>query len=226
MSEEQADLSNEERILASMIGDRRLARLEAVLDQRLDSLTVLLEDVFKPQNMGACIRTLEACGIQNIHVIEGEAPFVPNPKVTQGCDKWVDLHRHADAESAVCTLHEAGYRVLATDPRAQTTFDELELSEPTALCFGNEKDGISQRLFDRVDGRFRIPMAGFTSCFNLSVALALCMYPAAAARRRFLGVPGDLLPERRAALRSQWLRLARKGADQILRALSRRSEDT
>ena len=208
--------------LENMPNPDRLERLDAVLDQRLSGVTVLLEDVYHPQNMGACIRTLEALGVQNVHIVEGDAPFEPHPKVTQGCHKWVDMHRYATASEAVRALKQSGYRVLATDVEATRTIDDLDFSTPAALCFGNELDGISAELRGAADERFRIPMWGWTRSYNLSVALGMTLYTATRARRRAIGHESDLSPAERESLRRRWLGFARKGSERISEALAQR----
>ena len=71
-----------------------------------------LEDSF---NMAAVLRTCEGMGLQEVHVIRNpDAPFGPNSKVTQGCDKWLDLHLYKDAPTCVERLKARGYRVLAS----------------------------------------------------------------------------------------------------------------
>ncbi len=206
-----------------MVSPERLERMETVLQGRLGGLVALLEDVHKEQNMSACIRSLEAIGIQNVHVIEGADPFEPNRKVTQGCHKWVDIHRHGNPSDAVAALRARGYRILATSPTAERELSELDFTKPTALCFGNELDGLSASLFDLADETFRIPMTGFSQSFNLSVSVGICMVTAATARRAALGELSDLTEAERDALRNRWLRLLRKGSDEILDALSRKA---
>ena len=59
-------------------------------------------------------------------------------------------------------------------------------------------------------GTFRIPMAGFTQSFNVSVAAGIALSRICSARRAFLQSPGDLSPQARRELRSRFLRLAAK----------------
>jgi tRNA (guanosine-2'-O-)-methyltransferase len=211
--------------LEQMLSPERLARLDAVLNCRLGGLTVLLEDLHKPQNMGACIRTLEALGIQNVHVVDGEDPFVPNGKITQGCHKWVDIHRHDDLPKAVAALRSSGHQILVGSPYADKSIEELDFSIPSVLCFGNELEGISWQLEEEADLCFRIPMFGYSRSFNISVALGICVHSAASARRLALGEAGDLSPEQKAQLRKQWLKLSRKHSEQIVAGLSTRVRD-
>jgi len=211
-------------MLRAMLSEERMEKMEQVLSRRLHGTTVLLEDVYKAQNMSACIRTLEAFGIQNVHIVEGTAPFIVSRKTTQGCHKWVDIHRHIDAPTAVQDLKSRGYRVLATSLNAKRTIEEIDFETPTALCFGNEKDGISEELLELADDHFRIPMFGFTQSFNLSVAVSLCMWQATSRRRLAIQSDTDLTPEQLTELRDRWIHLALKDSDRILDALSARDE--
>jgi len=211
---------NDIEFLESMLSEDRVERIDHVLTMRLRGLTAVLEDVHHPQNMGACIRTLEAFGIQDVHVVELRDRFVPNEKITQGCHKWVDLHRHRSASEAVATLREQGFKIVATSLEAERTLEDLDFSQPMALCFGNELDGVTDELFGLADETFKIPMYGFTQSFNLSVALALCMHTATNARRRSLDALTDLSASDRAALRELWIRRACKNSRRIEHALS------
>lgn len=211
--------------LRTMLTDERSQLLDAVLRKRLHGLTVLLEDVHTPQNMSACIRTLESYGIQNVHVVELRDPFVISRKTTQGCHKWMDIHRHATTQDAITTLRENGYRLVVSSLEATQTLDDFDFSIPTALCFGNEKDGISQELLGVVDDRFRIPMHGFSQSLNLSVALAISIHEASNARKARLGVETDLTSEQAQDLYERWSRLGIKDSDRIVEALSSRKND-
>ena len=206
--------------LRTMLSDERSQQLDTVLSKRLHGLTVLLEDVHTPQNMSACIRTLESYGIQNAHVVELRDPFVISRKTTQGCHKWIDIHRHATTDDAIATLRETGYRIVVSSLEATQTLNDLDFSIPTVLCFGNEKDGISQELMGEADDRYRIPMHGFSQSLNLSVALAISIHEASNARKASLGVETDLTSEQAQTLYERWSRLGVKDSERIVEALS------
>ena len=222
MSGTEADIE----FLESLLSPERIERIDYVLQMRLRGLTAVLEDVHHPQNMGACIRTLEAIGIQDVHCVELRDRFVPNEKITQGCHKWVDLHRHKSTLDAVHLLRARGFRIVTTSLHAEKTIDELDYSTPMALCFGNELDGVTDELVSLSDETFKIPMYGFTQSFNLSVALALCMNTAARARRSHIGALTDLDDADRAALRDLWIRRACKNTRKIEEALVRQDKHT
>ncbi len=209
--------------LEALLSPERIERIDRVVQKRLRGLTAVLEDVHHPQNMGACIRTLEAMGIQDVHVVEPRDRFIPNEKITQGCHKWVDLHRHKTTLEAVTALRAQGFRIVATSLNTKHTIGDLDFSQPTALCFGNELDGVTDELVSLADDTFKIPMFGFTQSFNLSVALALCINMAANARRDYLGADTDLDAADRASLRDLWIRRACKNIRKIEEAINRQN---
>ena len=88
--------------------------------------------------------------------------------------------------------------------------EELPVDRPIALLLGNEHDGPSPATLAACDGSFRIPMAGFTQSFNVSVAGAVALYTVARARRALLGRAGDLNDAARSRLRSRYLKLGAK----------------
>src|SRR5205807_9014992 len=93
---------------------------------------------------------------------------------------------------------------------APRLFTELPAARPTARLSANEHEGPPPETLAACTGTFRIPMAGFTQSFNVSVAAGSALAHLAAARRRLLGRPGDLSEEARVQLRDRFTLLAAK----------------
>ncbi|MGZ6126175.1 MAG: TrmH family RNA methyltransferase, partial [Myxococcales bacterium] len=91
----------------------------------------------------------------------------------------------------------------------------LPADRPVALLFGNEHEGPSAATLRACSGTFRIPMAGFTQSFNVSVAAAIALSHLAAARRQHLGAAGDLSAAARVQLRDRFTLLAAKLARRL-----------
>lgn len=194
----------------------RIARIDAVLAARLGSIVTVVEDVYEPHNGGAVIRSTEALGLQELHVIEPGVRFQAARGITRGCHRWIDLHRWPSARPCLDALHARGFQVLATSPAATTTLDEIDVSRPCAIVFGNEHAGLPATTIAACDGAIALPMWGFTQSFNLSVSAALVTSLLAARRRALLGAPGDLPEERRRHLRARWFALKIRGAAGIV----------
>ncbi|MBO8172122.1 MAG: RNA methyltransferase [Bacillaceae bacterium] len=217
MSEEEAEafyqqlikegyLREEDRPVWSMIRPERLKRLYQVLQERTRYVSVVLEAVDDGHNQAAVLRSAEAFGIQNISVVVGSAPFQPNKKVTQSAHKWVTIDRKPDIETAVKDLKAEGYQVLASYLGDDSeSIDDVDLSKPTALLFGNEHNGISSEAAELADGKFIIPMRGFVQSLNISVAAAVTLYEITRRARIESGDNYYLTPQEKKDLFQQWV---------------------
>jgi tRNA (guanosine-2'-O-)-methyltransferase len=197
----------------------RKERIEQVVAGRTRAVTVVLEKLEDTFNMAAVLRTCEAMGLQEVHVIRNpDAPFAPNSKVTQGCDKWLDLHVHRDFTGCAKQLRERGYKVLASAiaPGATSLFD-VKFDQPVAMVFGNERFGVTPEVLANVDGTFWIPMRGFVQSMNISAAASACVTRAISWRLEHLGVQGDLSEPERAQLREHFSYLSVKQRGRVYR---------
>ena len=205
-------------ILMQYVTKERRARMESVLDQRTRNFVPVFERVWDPHNISACLRTAEALGVQEIHVVEADTPFKPSKDVVQGSAKWLDITKHRSSTDCITALKERGFTVAAgalTDEAVPLT--ELDFSRPVALAFGNEHEGLSQEFMARCDVVFKIPIHGFTQSFNISVSAAMSMYHAVLERTRLLGRNGDLTDAQKDDLRDKWLVKTVPLAREILR---------
>lgn len=168
--------------LSEYITPHKKALIDKVLGERTRYITLVLENIYKPHNASAVLRTADCFGIQDVHVIEGESSYDINPYVTRGAAQWVDLHKYDDAsgnatEDCIKQLKHKGFKVLATSPReGSLPIGGLAIDQPLALIFGNEHEGVSQTAMNAADGLVHIPMKGFTESFNISVSVAICLY--------------------------------------------------
>ena len=93
----------------------------------------------------------------------------------------------------------------AVPDRKATALEEIDFARRIALLFGAERDGLSDELLSACDGRYQIPMEGFSQSLNISVAAAISLYVAAGSRRRALSQPTDLTPREVKALAQAWI---------------------
>jgi len=202
--------------LQEMLLDERRRRIQAVVAQRTRTLAVVLEDLEDPHNVAAVLRSCEAFGIQEVHAITRHYAFHPNPKITQGAEKWLDLSLYREPDRCLRLLQRRGYLLAATDlsESASSLFD-LPTDRPLALVFGTEKTGVSRGLLAQCDLRFRIPMLGFSQSFNISVATAVCLSHLVFKRLEKQGKAGDLPELEQQAMRERFTALAIKQRHRI-----------
>jgi len=156
--------------------------IREVLSKRTRRFSLVLEDIYKPHNASAVLRTCDCFGIQDVHVIEKSKEYHINPYVTRGAAQWITLHKYFNQEGSSVqdcfgTLRKSGYKIFATSPEAESIpVQELDSSQKIAIVFGNEHEGVSEEVKRSCDGMVHIPMHGFSESFNISVAAAIFLY--------------------------------------------------
>jgi tRNA (guanosine-2'-O-)-methyltransferase len=200
--------------LGPHLSDERRARIDGVAASRLAGLAVVLEELHDPHNGGAALRSCEAVGVLEVRVVGSAFRF--SERVTQGCDKWLNIARDETIDRCVAELKARSFRLYAAVPGAATALESLDPLAPAAFLIGNERDGLSARARAACDVEFTIPMHGFSQSLNLSVATALCIYTHAQRRRAALGRSGDLEADELLALRADYYARDLRGAEAIV----------
>lgn len=157
----------------------RWVRLHEVLDRRQPDLTVLLENVHKPRNFHAIVRTADAVGVVQAYATTPLGPLRRHSFVAAGSDRWVGIETFATTEEGVAAVRAARFRLVAahlTD--GARDFRELDYTGPTALLLGQEKFGLTPEAEAAADDFVRIPMLGMVSSLNVSVAAGLVLFEA------------------------------------------------
>lgn len=161
----------------------RFAKLQAVLDRRQPDLTVLAEDVHKPHNIAAILRTGDAVGITGLHAVSPGGEFARHRGISGGSRKWVRLHLHRDLEAAVGELKSSGFHIVAANLSSRSTdYRSWDFTRPTALMLGSELLGVSAQAVGLAEGELHVPMRGLVASLNVSVAAAVILYEAARQR--------------------------------------------
>ena len=166
-----------------MITDNRAERIKDVVAKRQNDLTIILENVHDPHNIGAVLRTCDSVGIGEIYVILTEEDIPQSRYVgkssSSGSKKWVDIHVYKNIADCFLDVRKRYKRIFGThlSGSSQSLYD-LELVEPCALLFGNEHDGISKEALKSIDGNFIIPQVGMVKSLNISVPCAVTLYEA------------------------------------------------
>ena len=159
----------------------REQRLKDVLDKRQNDLTVVLENVFDPHNISAVMRTCDAVGIQDIHVLNTKLSKHKKwgSRSSSSAAKWLTIHQHSDAAVCFAELRKKFPLILTTHlSSSAVSLYEIDFTSPVALVFGNEHDGVSEEIRKLADGNFVIPQMGMIRSLNISVACAVCLYEA------------------------------------------------
>jgi tRNA (guanosine-2'-O-)-methyltransferase len=162
----------------------RYKRIRHMLAQRQTDLTVCLENVHKPHNVSAVIRTCDAVGIHRVHTVnDDENAFTGD--TAMGSQHWVKVSTHDDIAGALGELKAQGMQVLVTHVSdTAVDFRQLDYTRPTAVLFGQEKFGATEEALALADQDIVIPMVGMVQSLNVSVAAALVLYEAQRQRQQ------------------------------------------
>jgi tRNA (guanosine-2'-O-)-methyltransferase len=160
--------------LENILTENRKERFLNVLKNRTRHFTVAVEDVFQMHNTSAVMRSCEVFGIQELNVIEQRFGKRIDKEIAMGAQKWVDINAFDSISGCLDNLQSRGYQIIATTPHEDDCLlEDFDISKPSALFFGTERDGLSEEILKRADGFLKIPMVGFTESLNISVSAAI-----------------------------------------------------
>jgi tRNA (guanosine-2'-O-)-methyltransferase len=178
------------RLLEPLVTPERRERLREVLGRRLASVSVIFDRPYDPHNGAAVLRSCEAFGVQNLHVVERRGtPFAAARSVTRGAEKWMDVARHVSPSTAVAWALQEGMELVATHPAGELAPEDLAAVPRLALVLGNEREGIDPELEAACSRRVRVPMRGFVESLNVSVTAAILLHAATRGRSGDLDAP-------------------------------------
>jgi len=160
------------------------AGLRTMVEKRLEVadskplLLLVLDGVQDPHNLGACMRTADAAGVDAIivprHAAAGLNPTVS--KVAAGAAEQLPFATVGNLNRVLGWLADYGVRAIGTSDKADSSLFEADLSGSVALVMGREHTGLSQRIASRCETLVSLPMEGVVSSLNVSVATGICLY--------------------------------------------------
>lgn len=138
---------------------------------------IVCDEIEDPHNLGAIIRTADACGAHGIIIPKrrGVALTYAVGKVSAGAVEYVPVARVSNLPSALDELKEKGFWVYGADMDGKR-WDEQDYSGSVALVVGSEGRGISRLVREKCDFIVSLPMKGKINSLNASVAAGILMY--------------------------------------------------
>jgi tRNA (guanosine-2'-O-)-methyltransferase len=208
------------RYLEQFANNKRVELLQQKLLQRTRYICICLEDIYQSQNASAALRTCEAFGIQDIHIIEDKNKYQINPMVVKGSVKWLNLYKYNSPQpsyDAIKYLKNQGYRIIATSPCGNNSaLEDFDITKgKTAVFFGNEYSGISDTVRKNSDEFITIPMFGFVESLNISVSAAIILHHLVMKLRKS-NISWQLSQDEQNQIMLQWLRATIRSADKII----------
>ena len=201
--------------LEGILTDNRKQRFADVLSQRTKHFTIAMEDIFQMHNTSAVMRSCEVFGIQELNIIEQRFGKKIDSEIAMGAQKWVDIKPYATIQNCIDAKKSEGYQIIATTPHDDSCLlNHFDITKPSAIFFGTERDGLSEEVLAQADGFLKIPMVGFTESLNISVSAAIIIQDITA-RLRQIDIKWQLTSEEILVKRLDWAKKSIKDIKRI-----------
>ncbi|TQV73010.1 23S rRNA (guanosine(2251)-2'-O)-methyltransferase RlmB [Aliikangiella marina] len=153
-------------------------QLLALAEEKNDLLLLILDGVTDPHNLGACLRTADAAGVDALVVPKDRSASLTAVarKVACGAAEHVPLVKVTNLARFLTQLRERNVWVTGTAGEATEDIYQIKFSGANALVMGAEGTGMRRLTRENCDQLIKIPMAGTVSSLNVSVATGVCLF--------------------------------------------------
>jgi 23S rRNA (guanosine2251-2'-O)-methyltransferase len=158
-----------------------LNTLEDLVAEKGASLRLLiLDQVEDPRNLGACLRTADAAGVDAVVVPKARSAALSDAalKASAGAAEAVPLVVVPNLARCLRWLTDSGVRLVGTDEGGEASLFEADLGPPIGIVLGAEGKGLRRLTREACDTLVRIPMLGTVASLNVSVAAGVMLYQA------------------------------------------------
>jgi len=164
---------------------------ESNLFEHLDSCTgsmlvLILDGLQDPHNLGACIRSADAAGVDAVVVPTdnsvGITPVVR--KVASGAVETMPVFQVTNLQRVFKKLKDVGIWIYGAAGDAESPLYDIDMTGSVAIVMGSEGSGLRRLTRDACDGLFMIPMHGSVSSLNVSVAAGVSLFEVCRQRRK------------------------------------------
>ena len=156
------------------------SHLPKLIEEGINPFILVLDGITDPHNLGACLRSAEAAGVQFVVVPkDNSAPLnAVVSKVACGAAEVIPLIRVTNLSRTLQWLQQQGVWILGAAGEAEQHHFQADLKGSLAIVMGSEGKGLRRLTREYCDGLMRIPMAGTVSSLNVSVATGVCLFEA------------------------------------------------
>ena len=142
------------------------------------ALLLALDGIQDPQNLGAIVRSAEACAVDGVVVPRRHAASLTGAaaKASAGAIEHVRISTVPNLALALDTIAAAGVARVGLDAEAATRYDAFDFTQPVALVVGAEGRGLHQLTRQHCDALVALPMLGRVASLNAGAAAAVLLY--------------------------------------------------
>ena len=173
-------------VVASVRGGGPRPNLEDILAKQ-DLLLLVLDGVQDPHNLGACMRSADACGVDAVIVSRNRSPGLTPVvrKVASGAAETTPLIQVSNLARALQQMKDHDVRLVGTAGDGAVSLYDSSAGSRIAVVVGSEGKGMRRLTREHCDELVFIPMQGHVASLNVSVAAAVCLFE----YRRKLALP-------------------------------------
>jgi 23S rRNA (guanosine2251-2'-O)-methyltransferase len=167
------------------------AALRSMIESRLMDddgeplLLLVLDGLQDPHNLGACLRTADAAGVDAVvvprHGSAGLGPTVS--KVAAGAAETLPFAAVGNIVRVLGWMADYGITTIGTSDSAEQTLYQCDLTQSVAFVMGREHTGLKKNIAATCSQLASLPMQGEVSSLNVSVATGICLYEAVRQRQ-------------------------------------------
>lgn len=143
-------------------------------------LILILDEISDPHNLGACLRTADAAGVDAVVLPQRHsAPLTPTVhKIASGATLRLNIVKTTNLARFIDAIKKAGVWVFGAEGEADHTIYQSNLTNPSAIVMGAEGEGLRRLTAERCDQLYSLPMQGSVESLNVSVATGIFLYEA------------------------------------------------
>jgi 23S rRNA (guanosine2251-2'-O)-methyltransferase len=159
--------------------------LDHIIANQASPFLLALDEVTDPHNLGACLRTAEAAGVQAVIIPSHKSAQITPAvrKVSCGASELIPLIRVGNLVRTMKRIKQAGVWAVGTTATGQISLFDCDLSRPTLVVLGAEGSGLRRLTEEHCDVLANLPIMGGVESLNVSVATGICLYEVLRQRR-------------------------------------------
>jgi len=166
---------NPQASISTLDEDEAMDLLDSI---QKDPFILILDQVQDPRNLGACLRSADAAGVDLVIMPSDRSAGLTDVvrHVASGAAESLPLARARNLSRFMKKLQEKGIRLVGTSDQAKKNVFEADLKGSLGLVVGAEGAGIRRLTAENCDLLINIPMSGSVECLNVSVATGICLF--------------------------------------------------
>ena len=149
--------------------------------QKKIPLVIVLDNIRSLNNIGSAFRTADAFSVAAIYLcgITGTPPHKEIHKTALGATESVEWKYFENTSDAIDDLIAEGFLVYAIEQASgsiKLNDYKPDINNKTAFVFGNEVNGVEEKLFEKVNSVIEIPQFGTKHSLNISVSVGIVVW--------------------------------------------------